>query len=55
MTPGEWAIVAAFIGAVYGLSFVSPEAAMMLAGFVAIRAFVDSGLVTKFAPKGTQN
>lgn len=35
MTPQEWGIIAAFIAAVYGLSFVSPQASFLLAAFIA--------------------
>jgi hypothetical protein len=47
MSAHEWFVAAAFVGLVYGLSFISPEGATALALFVGVVAFVKSGIAQK--------
>lgn len=47
MSAHEWFIAAAFVGMVYGLSFLSPKGATALAVFVGLVAFGKSGIMQK--------
>lgn len=43
MKPDEWALLVVFVGALYGVSLVSPEAAAMLGAFTGLVLLVESG------------
>jgi hypothetical protein len=48
----EWFVAAAFVGMIYGLSFVSPAGATAIAVLVALAAFIKSGLGHKLTGVG---
>jgi hypothetical protein len=43
----EWFVAAAFVGMIYGLSFLSPGGATAVAALAALAAFVKGGLGKK--------
>lgn len=43
MSASKWALLVAFAATIWGVSFVSPEGAVMLGGFVAVVLLVESG------------
>jgi hypothetical protein len=47
MTTKEWLLLGAFVAAVYGISFVSPDAAMIVGGLAAVVVLVNSGALDR--------
>ena len=47
MSRNEWFILAVFVGAVWGVSFISPDGAALLAGLVAVAAVANSDIVQR--------
>lgn len=45
MNAAEWGLLVAFAATIWGISFISPDAAVMLGGFAALVLLVDSGLL----------
>lgn len=47
MKASEWALLVAFAVGIWGISFVSPDAAVLLGGFTAAAILVESGALAR--------